>query len=443
MTELLIILLLTGINGIFAMSEAAVIASRRPRLQNLADKGHRGAQKALALKDEPSRFLSTVQIGITLIGTLLGAFGGATIANNIAESLRAYEALAPYANVLGLLIVVLVTTYIQLIIGELVPKRLALHRPEKVASFLARPMYWLEFATSPVVRLLSFSTDAVIKIIGAKEIGDAPVTEEEISAMLTQGVAAGIFEEAEQEMVESVFKLGDRRITSIMTPRTEITWLDLEDDAEENQHRIAESRFSRFPVCQGDLDHVIGMVRAKDLLPRLLSGAPFDLKSVMVPPVFVPESISVAKVVELFRQTANHVVFVINEYGGLMGLVTTQDVLEEIVGDIEEQEAVMRDDGSYLIDGMMSIENFRDLLDIDHEMPGEDEQYETIAGFIMMQQGRIPRTGDRIEWENLRFEVVDMDGHRVDKILVMRAAETSLDSQTSSDPDHEGQNQLN
>ncbi|MCC6614371.1 MAG: HlyC/CorC family transporter [Anaerolineae bacterium] len=441
MTELLIILLLTGINGVFAMSEAAVIAARRPRLQNLAEKGNQGAQRALALKDEPSRFLSTVQVGITLIGTLLGAFGGATVATSIAHVLQTNETLAPYANVLGLLIVVLATTYIQLIIGELVPKRLALHRPEKVAAYVARPMYWLEFATSPVVRLLSFSTDTVLRLIGAKEVGDAPVTEEEISAMLTQGVAAGIFEETEQEMVESVFKLGDRRVTSIMTPRTEIVWLDVEDESAENQRRIVESRFSRFPVCQSDLDHVVGMVRAKDLLPHMLTGSPFDLKSVMVPPVFVPESISVAKVVELFRQTANHVVLVINEYGGLMGLVTTQDVLEEIVGDIEEQEVVVRDDGSYLIDGMMSIENFRDLLDIEDELPGEDEQYETIAGFVMLQQGRIPRTGDRFEWENFSFEVVDMDGHRVDKILVARLAPAASDAQNGAD--NEPQDEVN
>ena len=433
MTELLIILLLTGINGILAMSEAAVIAARKPRLQNLADRGNQGARRALALKDKPSRFLSTVQVGITLIGTLLGAFGGATVANNIAHSLQANETLAPYANALGLLIVVLTVTYIQLIIGELVPKRLALHRPEKIAAYVARPMGWLEFVASPVVRLLSLSTDAVFKLIGANEMGDVPVTEEEISAMLTQGVAAGIFEEAEQEMVESVFRLGDRRVTSIMTPRTEIVWLNIEDEPEENERKIADSRFSRFPVCQGDLDHVIGMVRAKDLLPRLLSGSPFDLKSVMAPPIFVPESISVAKVVELFRQTADHIVFVINEYGGLMGLVTTQDVLEEIVGDIEESEAVQRDDGSYLIDGMMSIEDFRDLLGIEHEMPGEDEQYETVAGFVMMQQGKIPRTGDHFEWENLRFEVVDMDSHRVDRILVMHVPEASADPQANQD----------
>ncbi|MCL4251615.1 MAG: hemolysin family protein [Anaerolineae bacterium] len=427
MTELLIILFLTIINGIFAISETAVIAARRSRLINQAEKGDRRARAALTLKDEPSRFLSTVQIGITLVGTFLGAFAGATVATTIAHALQAHEVLAPYANFLGLLIVVLATTYIQLIIGELVPKRLALHRPERFALYLARPMYLLSVLTSPIVKLLSFSTDAILKIGGAKDVADIPVTEEEISAMLTQGVAAGVFEETEQEMVESVFRLGDRRVTSIMTPRTEIVWLDLEDAPEENAHKIAESRFSRFPICQGDLDHVVGMVRAKDLLPRLLSGKPFEVKSGMLAPIFVPESMSVAKVVELFRQTTEHIVFVINEYGGLMGLVTTQDVLEEIVGDIAEPEVVEREDGSFLIDGMMSIEDFKDLLEIDQDIPGEDEHYETIAGFVMMQQGRIAKTGDHFHWNNLRFEVVDMDGHRIDKILVMRLPQPPAD----------------
>ncbi len=421
MTELAIIFLLTVINGVLAMSEAAVIAARKPRLQQQIDKGSAGARIAMALKDEPSRFLSTVQIGITLVGMLLGAFGGATVASDIARSLRQNETLAPYADALGLLIIVVATTYIQLIIGELVPKRLALHRPETIASQMARPLRLISVITAPVVKLLSISTDAVLWLLGTKESGEAPITEEEITAMLTVGVEAGVFEEAEQEMVESVFKLGARRVTSIMTPRTEIVWLNLEDDPEENQRKLVESHYSRFPVCDGDLDHVIGLVRAKDLLPRVLAGEPLDLRAAMVPPIFVPESMTVARSLEIFRESGKHIVFVINEYGGLQGLVTTQDILEEIVGDIEQPQAVMREDGSYLIDGLMAIDDFKELVDIEH-MPGEGDHFETIAGFVMMQQGRIPQTGDHFTWENLRFEVVDMDGNRIDKLLVSRAA---------------------
>jgi putative hemolysin len=431
MTELAIILLLTIINGVLAMSEAAVIAARRPRLQQQAEKGSSGARIAMALKDEPSRFLSTVQVGITLVGTLLGAFGGATVASDIANSLRQYEALEPYADALGLLIIVIATTYIQLIIGELVPKRLALQRPEAIAARMAGPLRVISIITAPVVKLLSVSTDAVLWLLGTKDSSEAPVTEEEITAMLTVGVEAGVFEEAEQEMVESVFKLGARRVTSIMTPRTEIVWLNIEDEDEENQRKLADSHYSRFPVCDGDLDHVIGLVRAKDLLPRVLAGEPFDLRAAMVPPIFVPESMTVARSLEIFRETAKHIVFVINEYGGLQGLVTTQDILEEIVGDIEQPQAVTREDGSYLIDGLMAIDDFKELVDIE-EMPGEGDHYETIAGFVMMQQGRIPKAGDHFVWEQFRFEVVDMDGNRIDKLLVSRvAAQHDIDASGS------------
>jgi putative hemolysin len=421
MTELLIIVLLAIFNGAFAMSEASLLSARKARLQQVADKGDAGARAALSLIDESNRFLSTVQIGITLIGIFLGAFGGATIASDIARVLRQTPSLIPYADALALLIVVLLTTYIQLIVGELVPKRLALRSPETIAALVARPMRALSVITSPIVRLLSASTNGVLWLLGASVTTDAPVTEEEINAMIQQGVAAGVFEVSEHEMVSSVFKLGDRRITSVMTPRTEIVWLDVEDPPEVNQRKIAESHFSRFPVCEGSLDNVIGMVRAKDLLPRLLAGEPFDLQATMVPPMFVPESMIAGKVVEIFRESGKHIVFVVGEYGGLQGLVTTQDILEEIVGDIEEPEAVEREDGSYLIDGLMAVEDFKEIFEID-ELPGEDDLFETIGGFVMTQQGKIPKAGDHFIWDKLRFEVVDMDGKRIDKIMVSRVA---------------------
>jgi putative hemolysin len=419
MTELLIIIVLALVNGIFAMSEAAVIAARKARLQQAAEKGDPGARIALQLGEDPTRFLSTVQVGITLVGTLLGVFGGATIANDVAQWLRQFDGVSDYADAAGLFIVVVVTSYIQLIIGELVPKRLAIRSPEAIASGVARPMRLLSSLTAPIVKLLSASTNAVLWLLGAGNTKETPVTEEEISAMIQQGVHAGVFEVAEHEMVESVFKLGERRVTSIMTPRTEIVWLDVEDTIQENQRKIAESHFSRFPVCEGSLDSVIGMVRAKDLLPRMLTGEPFDLRAAMVPPIFVPESMMAGRAVELFRETGKHIVFVIGEYGGLQGLVTTQDILEEIVGDIEEPEVVEREDGSYLVDGRMAVEDFRELLKVE-KLPGEGDLFETVAGFVMAQQGKIPRAGDHFVWGNWRFEVVDMDGNRIDKMLVSR-----------------------
>lgn len=422
MTELLIIFLLSILNGVFAMSEASLFAARKARLQQQADKGDAGARAALRLSEDSNRFLSTVQIGITLIGTLLAAFGGATVAEDIARSLRqTTPTLEPYADVIGLALVVVITSYIQLIIGELVPKRLALRTPEVIASRIARPMHLLATVTSPIVKFLGASTNIVLWLLGASGTKENPVTEEEITAMIEQGVQAGVFEASEHEMVESVFRLGDRRVTSVMTPRTEIVWLDLEDPPEVNQRKIAESHFSRFPVCEGSLDNVVGMVRAKDLLPRLLTGESFDLRAAMVPPLFVPESMIASRAVELFRETGKHIVFVVGEYGGLQGLVTTQDILEEIVGDIEEPEAVEREDGSYLIDGLMAVEDFKELLEIDN-MPGEDDLYETIGGFVMTHQGKIPKAGDHFIWQNFRFEVVDMDGKRIDKVMVSRVS---------------------
>ncbi|MDX2138175.1 MAG: hemolysin family protein [Chloroflexota bacterium] len=419
MTEIVIIVALTLVNGVFAMSEAAILSARKARLQQQVDRGDAGARTALALKQDSTRFLSTVQVGITLVGTLLGAFGGATIANDIARSVRMNETLAPYADTIGLLLVVAAVSYLQLIIGELVPKQLAVQSPEAVATAISQPMQFLSVVTSPVVKLLTLSTRAVLWLLGAGNTKDTPPTEEEVSALIQEGVHAGVFDVSEHEMVESVFKLGERRVTSIMTPRTETVWLDLEDPPEENQRKIAESHFSRFPVCEGSLDNVVGMVRAKDLLPRILSGEGFDVRASMVPPIFVPESMYVSRAVELFRETGKHIIFVVGEYGGLQGLVTTQDILEEIVGDIDEPEAVQREDGSYLVDGLMAVEDFKELLDID-ELPGEDDLFETVGGFFMAQQGKVPRAGDHFVWEKLRFEVVDMDGNRIDKVMVAR-----------------------
>lgn len=415
--ELLIIILLTLLNGIFAMAEASIIASRRARLQQMIEKGSAGAEAALKLSEDPNTFLAAVQIGITLIGILTGAFGGATIAEQIAASL-ADTPLAPYASAIGVGVIVLFTTYLSLIIGELVPKRLALQSPERIASLVAPPMRFISTVTAPVIKLLSASTNIVLFLIGVRQSDEPPVTEEEIKAMLQEGVEAGVFEESEHDMVEGIFRLGDRRISTLMTPRPDVTWLNLQDSNDDNRAKIIGSDYSRFPVCDGDPDQIVGLLQTKDMLSSVLDGGQFDLKKVMRDPLFVPESMSASKVLDLFRESATHIAFVIDEYGGFKGLVTIQDILEEIVGDVEEEDQpVQRADGSWLLDGMTSVDDFKDLLKID-EIPGENDDFETLGGFIMMQQGKIPSTGEWFEWRSFRFEVVDMDGNRVDKVMV-------------------------
>lgn len=414
--EILIIVLLAVLNGIFAMSEAAMIASRRARLQQLAERGSSGAETAIKIAEEPNRFLSTVQIFITLIGILGGAFGGATVAEEIADALRE-TSFAPYADALGFAIIVLFTTYISLILGELVPKRLALRSPERIASLIAMPMQMLSKLAAPIVKLLSVSTDAVLWLLGSRETEESAVTEEEITIMIQQGVETGVFEASEQDMVEGIFRLGDRRVSSLMTPRTEIVWLNLRDSREENRRKMVESGFSRFPVCDGDLDHVVGLIQAKDILARIFTNEELDLKPIVIDPIYVPESVSASKVLELFRERSLHMAFVIGEHGGLEGLVTTQDILEAIVGEPEVQEAVQRKDGSWLLDGMMTVDDVKDQLDV-AELPGEYDRFETLSGFVMAQLGDVPKEGDSFEWGNYRFEVVDMDGLRVDKVMV-------------------------
>lgn len=430
--EILIIVLLTIINGVFSMSEAAVIASRRARLQQMVERGSSGAQAAIEISEEPNRFLSTVQIFITLVGIIGGAFGGATVAQEIADSLRGTP-VARYADAIGFAVVVLFTTYLSLVIGELAPKRLALRSPERIAALIAAPMQTLSKLASPIVKLLSISTDAILRLLGMYESDDSPVTEEEITTMIQQGVEAGIFEEAEHDMVEGIFRLGDRRISSLMTPRTEIVWLNIQDSLEENQKKMMGGQYSRFPLCDGDLDHVLGLVEAKDMLATLFAGKPLDLAALNEEPIYVPEAMTSAKVLELFRESGVHMAFVIGEYGGLEGLVTVQDILEAIVGEGgEDAEVVQRKDGSWLLDGLLSVDDLKDHLEVD-DLPGEIGHYETLSGFIMAQLGHIPKEGDAFEWSGFRFEVIDMDGMRVDKVLVnaVPAAESG-DEQTYS-----------
>lgn len=421
--NVMVVLLLTIANGAFSMSEIAVISARKARLQQLAEEGSRKAVIALKLANEPDLFLPTIQIGITLIGIMTGAFGGATIAEQVTVYLNRVPALAPFSGPAGLAVVVIGTTYLTLILGELAPKRLALLNPEKIATSTARPMHLLSVITSPAIRFLSISTDIVIRILGVKPSTEPSITEEEIRLLIDQGAQAGLFEEEEKDMVQGVFRLDERRIGTLMMSRTETVWLDIQDSPETVRQKIGESGHSRFPVCDGSMDNVLGVANAKDLLQQCLTGKPLDLQAQMRSALYVYENLSALKVLRLFKKSRKHSALVVDEYGSVQGFVTLNDILEAIVGDTgieeEEAEAVQREDGSWLLDGAISFEDFKEIFN-KKELPGEEKGfYHTLAGFLIMHLGHIPTTGEYFEWGDLRFEVVDMDGHRIDKVLVM------------------------
>lgn len=418
--ELLVILLLLIGNGFFAMAEMALVSARKSRLQQWANEGNGGAQQALELTDTPNRFLSTVQIGITLVGVLAGAFGGATLAERMAVQLGRIAWLAPYSRALSVGITVVGITYLTLVLGELVPKRLALHAPERIACAVAGLMRTLSLATAPVVHLLSISTDAVLRLLGVRSSAEAAITPEEIGVLLRQATQAGVFREVEQDMVEGVLRLNNRRVSLLAIPRTEIVWLAHDATAEEIRAHIAATPYDQYPVCEGALDNVIGVVRARDLLSRCLAGEPLDLRALAHPPLFIPETMLAAKALELLRKAPVHMAFVMDEYGGLQGLVTIHNIVEEIVGDIvmTRPQATRRKDGSWLVDGMLPIQDFKALFQL-KRLPGEErDTYQTVGGFVMTYLGRIPAPADQFTWGGLRFEVMDMDGRRVDKVLV-------------------------
>ena len=432
--QIIFIIFLTIANGVFSMSEIAIVSARKARLQQWVNEGDAKASVALDLANSPNRLLSTVQIGITLIGIVAGVLGGATIAEELSARMSSIPLFAPYSEAIALGMVVLGITYLTLVIGELVPKRLALHNAERIACTVAAPMRMLSRIASPVVHLLSISTDAVLRILGIRPIAEPPVTEEEINILIEQGMKAGTFEKAERGMVEHVFRLGDLRAGALMTPRTEIVWLDIDDSPEEIRRKITDSGHSRFPVGQGSLDNILGIVQVKEMLGRNMAGKPADLKASLRRPLFVPESTHALKVLELFKQSGIHISLVVDEYGSIQGLVTLNDILEEVVGDIpsveelEEPLAVQREDGSWLLDGMLPVNDFKEIFDI-KEMPGEGI-YQTLGGFVLMHVGRIPAVGNHFEWGGLRLEVVDMDKNRIDKVLVMPAKKTPPAQQT-------------
>jgi putative hemolysin len=421
--NLSIVLLLIVVNGFFAMAEIALVVSRNARLQPLAEAGNPGAQAALELKANPSRLLATVQIGVTVIAILSGTFGEATLGDPLQRHLETHEGLlARYAHIISMAIVVIGIAYFSLILGELVPKRIALLHPERIATALARVMRTFARVGAPIEWFLSTSTDLVLRLVPLRHEGAAPVTDEEISFMLREGAATGHIHQAETAIVEMALRLGDRRASAVMTPRTQIVWLDLDDPEAENRRKIQESAYSRFPVVQGGFQQVIGIVQSKDLLIGALTGQPFDLRAATRPPLYLPNTVTVLRVLETFKTSGEPMALIVDEYGDLEGLVTQGDILKALVGDIPgsadaDQRVVHREDGTWLIDGMVGLDELKQLLGVS-ALPGEDADYHTLGGYMMARLNRIPMVADRITAAGYRFEVVKMDGRRVDRVLV-------------------------
>ena len=424
--DLTLLVFLILLNGVFAMSEMALTAARKARLQVMVEGQEPGAQAAMDLHENPTKFLSTVQIGITSIGVLNGIVGEAAFAAPLAAWLIEDFNVATRTASLGATgLVVVIITILTIIFGELVPKRLGQMFPETIARLVARPMNLLSTATRPLVALLSVCTNAVLRVMGISGGPTRSVTEEEIAASLEEGVDAGVIEAQEHQMVRNVFRLDERQIGSMMIPRAEIVWLDAADSVEALLTTITASGHTRFPVCRGSLDDVLGVLNAAKLLQPLASGQTLDIHAHMAPPVFVPETLSGMELLEHFRVSRTDLVFVVDEYGAVQGVITERDLLEAITGEFgapsdEDAWAVQRADGTWLLDGLIPVPEFKDRLDL-KELPEEDRgRYNTLAGMIMLLLGRLPRTADTVEWGGWRFEVVDLDGKRVDKVLVSR-----------------------
>ena len=425
--EILIIISLIIISGLLAISEMAVTSSRKSRLQQLSKEGKSGAKVALELANEPTRFRSAVKIGIVILGTLVGILGGLTLADNLTLSLRQIKLIAPYSEAISIGILVIGITYLTLFLNELIPKRLVQRNPESIASTVAPILRLLSVFASPLIFVLNSSNKFLDRLIGRGSVTEPSVTEEEIKYLIDQGTDAGVFEEGEQDIMERVFRLGDKRAGALMSPRSEIVWLDVKDATEEIKAKISGSGrpYSLFPVIEGNLDKVLGVVQAKDLLSHIMKGHHIDLKEAMLPPLFVPDSMKALIVLERFKETGIHLAMVIDEYGVVQGLLTITDLLEALVGDIphidelKEPEKMMREDGSWLIDGMMPIDEFKDIFEIKY-LPHEDcGLYQTVGGFVTMRLERIPFSGESVEWNGFRFEVLGMDANRVNKLLVV------------------------
>ncbi|SBT10826.1 conserved hypothetical protein [Candidatus Propionivibrio aalborgensis] len=425
--DLVLLAFLILLNGVLAMSEIAVITSRRARLQKLADDGSPGALSALALSHEPSGFLSTVQVGITTVGILNGAIGESALADPLTVWLSGFTLLEPYAKGVARTLVVVGLTYFSVVVGELVPKRLGLLAPESIATLIAKPMNVLARMTRPLVWLLSSSSTVILRVIGARRSEDPPVTNDEINVLMGQGALAGIFHESEQAIVSNVLRLDEQRISAIMTHRNDIFILDLDEPEDVIRARLSENPYTRIVVCRDGLEHIVGILRTAELLKSALSGEPLDVESHLRPPLYVPEGTTTTHLLESFRKARQQCALIVDEYGELQGFVTLTDVLTSIVGELpssdiqEEQDIVERADGSYLVDGSVVIERLKSVINIEEGLPGEDENaFNTLGGLVMYVLGRIPMVTDHFEVAGCCFEVVDMDKNRVDKVLLTK-----------------------
>jgi putative hemolysin len=423
--ELLILFLLIVLNGALVLSEMAIVASRKARLQHWSDEGRPGAKAALALANEPGHFLSTTQIGITVIGIVSGAFAAETVAKQLADLLAAISALQPYADRLSLGLVVSGIALCSLVLGELVPKRIALLHPEAIASAVARPMRFLSWLAFPVAKAMNVATDGVLRLFGSDKTAPSPISQEEIGVLMRQGAAAGVFDQNEQVLVARVFRMGDWRVTSAMTPRVDICLLDLDRPFEANRATLLQSSHSRFPLCQGGLQTVVGIVRAKGLLDDALQGKPFEPRLHAAKPLFLPDSLTITDVLEAFKKTHSSIALVVDEYGEIQGLVTMTDIMQALVGDIDAavesaaSDIHQRDDGSWLVDGAVSVNRLSEVAGIEAAISAAPSAgYDTVGGFVLAELRRMPRPGDRFDANGYRFEVIDVDNHRVDKLLI-------------------------
>ncbi|TAN52472.1 MAG: HlyC/CorC family transporter [Methylococcaceae bacterium] len=426
---LLVLAFLILLSGVFVMAEMALMSARKARLQQLSDSGRKSAGRALALANQPANFLATIQLAITVIAILSGAMGEAALSEQVAGSLSRIPWLQPYAERLAFWIPVTGIAVVSLILGELVPKRLALLNPEGIASLMARPMAALSTIAYPLVQSMSFVTDQVLRLLGVRIQVPSPVSEEEINVLMEQGAEAGVFEKHEQALVSRVFRLDDQTIGSVMTPRGDIVYFDLNDSFEVNRLKLLHSGHSRFLICKGGLGVVVGVLKAKSVLDALLEDKPFDFAGNAAKPLYVPETLTMIKLLETFKKYRQHLALVVDEYGELQGLVTMNDVMGALVGEVAtvedeaQPEIVQREDGSWLVDGNMPIERFRAAMQLEHKLPGENVQaYRTLGGFAMMCLGRVPQIEDQFVSDGLRFEIVDMDLNRVDKLIVSRVA---------------------
>jgi len=425
--DIVLLLFLIVLNGILAMSEIAVVSSRKSRLQKLADDGSLGAQSALELSNDPSALLSTVQVGITTVGILSGAIGENALADPLAIWFSGFALIAPYARGLAFTLVVIGLTYFSVVVGELVPKRLGLLAPEVIASLIAPPMNMLARVTRPLVWLLSSSSSVLLRLIGARHREDAPVTNDEINVLMEQGAEAGVFHESEQVIVSNVLRLDEQRIGAIMTHRNDIYVLDLSLPEAEIRACLAETPYTRIVVCRDGLEHIVGILRTADMLKMALAGEALDVERFLRPPLYVPEGVTTTHLLESFRKARQQCALIVDEYGELQGLVTLTDVLTSIVGELpssdvaEEQDIVERADGSWLVDGGVAIERLKIFINIEDDLPGEDENaFNTLGGLVMYVLGRIPVVTDHFEVAGYLFEVVDMDKNRVDKVLLAK-----------------------